>query len=208
MDTDLIARVFLSTFMLMLMVVYSAKQAAHIARDRSAPIYYGSGGSEQRRIRQVFNIARSAILSLCVARVFFPNIDAYAGPLPALESDTLRAAGAALLLLGAWRAFYAHTYMGALWRSGLPSPSAYGDMPDALLQRGPFARSRNPIFVGVHMTQLGLFAIWPCLFTLACLVIGMVALDRQRRLEEVSLTARFGASYTAYRARTPRWLGL
>ncbi|MBX2856064.1 MAG: isoprenylcysteine carboxylmethyltransferase family protein [Rhodobacteraceae bacterium] len=206
MTTEMFLRAFLATFFVVLAVAYSAKLAAQRSRDGHVEVYRGAAGGVQRWGRRLFELFRALILAAVVARAPFPEIDAWLGPMPVVQHPAIGLIGAALLLSGAWVVLYAHNYMGALWRSGSPMAEEAADRPEALLQRGPFGRSRNPIFLGVQAMQLGLFMALPCLFTLISLLVGVVVLRRQVAVEERDLTDRFGPSYRAYAARTPRWV--
>lgn len=206
MDVDTFLRVFIATFVAMVAIVYSAKHAAMATRDGRPPVSRGAPGSQQRSGRVVFEVFRTIIALVVLIRVVAPEIDAFAGSAPFLTSPVIGLSGAALMLVGGWLTFYGHAYMGELWRSGVPTRSELETRADALLQRGPYARSRNPIFLGVLVTQFGLMLAWPSVFTLLCFGVGLVVLRRQVKLEERSLKARFGTSYAAYRARTPRWI--
>jgi protein-S-isoprenylcysteine O-methyltransferase Ste14 len=77
----------------------------------------------------------------------------------------------------------------------------------ALITDGPFAKSRNPIYLAntLLVTGLGLlFGIgWLVLAGLAGAVLTQkLAIEREER----HLAARFGADWQDYAARTPRWL--
>lgn len=72
---------------------------------------------------------------------------------------------------------------------------------------GPFAFSRNPIYVSDWLIYLGVTLIfataWPLLFApLVWLIIRFAVI----RHEEAHLAARFGDDYTLYRQRVRRWL--
>lgn len=76
-----------------------------------------------------------------------------------------------------------------------------------LVTRGPFARSRNPIYVSDWFVYLGatllLKTFWPLLLAPAVYLAmrhGVIA------HEEAHLEARFGAEYLDYKARVKRWL--
>jgi protein-S-isoprenylcysteine O-methyltransferase Ste14 len=80
--------------------------------------------------------------------------------------------------------------------------------PDYLLQSGPYRFSRNPMYVA----EAAMWAGWTLLLgsptvagATALLALG---LSRAVTLEEEALAARFGKTWQAYAARTPRWLGL
>jgi protein-S-isoprenylcysteine O-methyltransferase Ste14 len=77
----------------------------------------------------------------------------------------------------------------------------------ALITDGPFAKSRNPIYVGNTLLVAGaglLFGIgWLVLAGLAGAVLTQkLAIEREER----HLAARFGPDWEDYKARTPRWL--
>lgn len=77
----------------------------------------------------------------------------------------------------------------------------------ALITDGPFARSRNPIYVGNTLLMLSaglLFGIaWFLLLGFAAaLAVQKLAIEREER----HLAARFGAAWDEYARRTPRWL--
>lgn len=205
MDSDLLLRTFLATFFICLAVAYSAKQAALSARDGDPRVHYGDKGSTQRGGRLVFNVFRTAIFAAMILRAPFPEIDPYLGAL-AIDVGLLNYFGAGLMLIGLWVVFYAHNYMGELWRSGVAPLENWDDQAGGLLQKGPFGRSRNPIFLGVQLAQLGFFFAFPSVFTAICLIACVLVLHRQVRIEERDLEARFGPSYLAYASRTPRWV--
>ena len=77
----------------------------------------------------------------------------------------------------------------------------------ALITDGPFAKSRNPIYLGNTMLVTGagfLFGIaWliPAGF-IAAFAVQKLAIEREER----HLESRFGAAWKAYAAQTPRWL--
>ena len=79
----------------------------------------------------------------------------------------------------------------------------------ALITDGPFAKSRNPIYLGNTLLMLGaglLFGIaW---FLLAGLSAAYLVQKLAIEPEERHLAAKFGAAWRDYTARTPRWLKL
>ena len=75
------------------------------------------------------------------------------------------------------------------------------------MQTGPFALSRNPVFLGQALLFVGLFLAFPDL--VQCLVSAAIiaALSVQVRIEERLLARAYGDAYADYRARVPRWIG-
>jgi protein-S-isoprenylcysteine O-methyltransferase Ste14 len=78
---------------------------------------------------------------------------------------------------------------------------------DALVTSGPFARFRNPIYLGDTMVLLGLAELTKNVWLVAgaagfvALVTWLAILPEERHLE-----ARFGEAYQAYKAGSRRWL--
>lgn len=81
------------------------------------------------------------------------------------------------------------------------------DPVTALVTQGPFARTRNPIYLADAVAYLGgalvLESWWPLpLLPLAVIATRRLVIDR----EEDYLRERFGPAYEAYAARVRRWL--
>jgi protein-S-isoprenylcysteine O-methyltransferase Ste14 len=76
-----------------------------------------------------------------------------------------------------------------------------------LLTRGPYAYSRNPMYISELTLWLGWAVFYGNVGVLIGLVILLALLVPGARYEERVLEARFGDAYRAYRSRVPRWLG-
>jgi protein-S-isoprenylcysteine O-methyltransferase Ste14 len=78
---------------------------------------------------------------------------------------------------------------------------------DCLVCNGPFAWSRNPIYLCDWLVYAGvtllLHSVWPLLLAPLVWVVMRHAVIAH---EEAHLAARFGAQYTAYCQRVRRWL--
>lgn len=76
-----------------------------------------------------------------------------------------------------------------------------------LLDSGPYAISRHPIYAGLVVAALGLAVLRrrpePLLAWASLVAVLTVKTSR----EEVQLAERFGERYEEYRRRTPRFLG-
>ncbi|HUG63483.1 MAG TPA: isoprenylcysteine carboxylmethyltransferase family protein [Methylomirabilota bacterium] len=80
---------------------------------------------------------------------------------------------------------------------------------DALVTSGPFAWSRNPIYLGNTLLLFGLSIAFDTLWLAAAAAIAAVAVHWLAiRREERHLAARFGDAWHRYAAVTPRWLGV
>jgi protein-S-isoprenylcysteine O-methyltransferase Ste14 len=82
-----------------------------------------------------------------------------------------------------------------------------GDATTTLIQRGPFAWSRNPLYVGLLAGSAGVGLLLGSTWALVALPLEW-ALLRWGAVapEEEYLAAKFGATYAGYRSRVRRWL--
>lgn len=79
--------------------------------------------------------------------------------------------------------------------------------PKYLLKHGPYALTRNPMYIAVMSLWLGWALFYGSVAVLAgCGVSWLVTRFLVLR-EERALEARFGARFVAYRKSVPRWLG-
>jgi protein-S-isoprenylcysteine O-methyltransferase Ste14 len=194
-----VSRVFLATYFIAVGVFYVAKMAGVRQRTGEKSQHYGPVGRAQFWGRAVFEGFRMAILLACILRVIDPQLDAYLGPLTFGQmTPALQALGVGLLLAALALVIYAHSFLGAQWRSGVPT-----DGPAAFITNGVYARLRHPIFLGVHLGQMGLALAWPSIFTAVCLIVGFVVIQIQARVEEKRMLRAFGRPYAAYRRATP-----
>ncbi|MBL8207126.1 MAG: isoprenylcysteine carboxylmethyltransferase family protein [Blastocatellia bacterium] len=76
-----------------------------------------------------------------------------------------------------------------------------------LVQSGPYRFTRNPMYVGLTATYLGIAVLTNLLWTLMFLPIVLIVLQRAViRREERYLTNAFGNAYQEYCQRVRRWL--
>jgi len=82
-----------------------------------------------------------------------------------------------------------------------------GERSNALITRGPYRFSRNPMYVGLTLAYVGEAGIlgqnWPLvLLPLTLAYVNWIVIP----LEESRLSEVFPAEYTEYRARVRRWI--
>lgn len=91
-------------------------------------------------------------------------------------------------------------------RRGGGGPGQSGPPPEHLVRTGPYAWTRNPMYLGhlVFLTGLTLATRSP-LAALA-LAVNIPWFDRHARRDEERLAELFGPEYLEYRDRVPRWV--
>lgn len=79
--------------------------------------------------------------------------------------------------------------------------------PSSLVTTGPFAYTRNPMYLGLALLLTG-WGVWLGSSTPLLVVPLFVALIHNRFIlrEEPFMAERFGDAYAAYRTRVRRWL--
>jgi protein-S-isoprenylcysteine O-methyltransferase Ste14 len=91
--------------------------------------------------------------------------------------------------------------MGEAWRIGIDT-----EHRTPLVQTGIYRISRNPIYIGVVITLSGLFLIIPNALTLLIMIVGLVLIGVQVRLEEEHVGKMYPLEYADYCQRVRRWL--
>jgi protein-S-isoprenylcysteine O-methyltransferase Ste14 len=82
-----------------------------------------------------------------------------------------------------------------------------GEPSTTVIDSGPFARSRNPLYVGLLVASAGIALLAGSLWALVALPLEWALLQWGAVLpEEQYLSVKFGAAYADYRARVRRWL--
>ena len=97
------------------------------------------------------------------------------------------------------------TSVRQFWAAGTPVP---GDRPStAVVDRGPYRFSRNPIYVAFSLLQLGIATWADSVWLLATLagavaVMALVVIPREERY----MARKFGGRYLDYKQRVRRWV--
>ena len=89
--------------------------------------------------------------------------------------------------------------MSTSWRIGIDEINKTELKPS-----GIFSISRNPIFLGMNLSVLGVFFILPNAFTFFLTLTTYFIIQIQIRLEEELLTRQHGKHYENYRQLTRR----
>ncbi|HUI94151.1 MAG TPA: isoprenylcysteine carboxylmethyltransferase family protein [Xanthobacteraceae bacterium] len=110
----------------------------------------------------------------------------------------LGALGAALALAGIAFAIWARRVLGRNW-SGLVMGVRDGH---ELVQTGPYAIVRHPIYTGLALAMLGTALTIGTLFAWLGVAAGLCGILLRVAIEERLMAAEFGAAHAAYRQRT------
>lgn len=204
----LFARVSLALFWLIMTVL----GLIVIKRKRSGDIS-GFGGIPPSDVpRWGFVTIPLAILSfiylslLTILYVWTPNLVLnyvfYMFPLDTFILETLESIGGGLTLLGAMIFLTAFFHLGSSIRLLLPKQNER----TRLMTDGWYAHSRNPLYLGLHVSMIGWALIFPSLLVVVALVIFLANQHFRILLEEDFLEKQFGDEYRDYKKQVRRYL--
>lgn len=158
------------------------------------------GDPTHRFVAHIFGVVVVGLFVYFAAVVLVPSVEQTLGLLPWAVNDVTRLASVLLMGFGTVGTAYAQISMGSSWRIGIPSEAP------PLRTEGPFALSRNPIFLGMLVFVLGMTLWSPSAVTIALLAASYISIEIQIRSEEAFLERVHGEAYRAYRRRVRRWI--
>jgi protein-S-isoprenylcysteine O-methyltransferase Ste14 len=163
------------------------------------PITFGKEDTAHNYIGLVMKIL-IALLFLSV--VLFSLGSAYYEflvPISYLENKNLKMGGIILIHLSLLWIGIAQYQMSNSWRIGIDEKNK-----TELVTKGIFSVSRNPIFLGMIISVLGLFLIIPTALSFCLLVTTYFIIQIQIRLEEDFLEKQHSQTYINYKLKTKR----
>lgn len=121
----------------------------------------------------------------------------------ALSRRRLHPAGVPLMAWGYLQYRLAGSYR--ITRAGGPPGMSQG-RPDQLVTTGPYALTRNPMYLGHLLFLTGLTLATRSPLSLAVTAALVPWFDERARQDHRRLVEMFGPAYEDYAARVPRWL--
>ena len=118
-----------------------------------------------------------------------------------LENPTSQKIGWSLLIISLVWVWVSQSQMAVSWRIGIDQKNK-----SELVTKGLFSISRNPIFFGIMIANVGLFLVIPNAFTLLIISLSTLSINTQIRLEEEFLKGEFGEKYIKYCKKVRRWI--
>lgn len=118
-----------------------------------------------------------------------------------LENEILFKIGWGFLIVSLILVWFAQSQMANSWRIGIDKKNK-----TKLVTKRLFSISRNPIFLGIMLANIGLFLIIPNAFTLLIISLSTISINTQIRLEEDFLKLEFGNDYLKYSKKVRRWI--
>jgi protein-S-isoprenylcysteine O-methyltransferase Ste14 len=138
-------------------------------------------------------------LALCVPLFYFLWIPLF--KIPVNTGRVLDILGLFVFLAGCAFVLWARRTLGKMW--GLSTSRNVMLRDDhQIIQDGPYAFVRNPMYFGWWVAMCGLLLVYPTWVVLLFLVFSVVSFAGRARREDKALSKRFGEAWTEYKRRT------
>jgi len=187
-------------FIIFFLLVFVLRSFLLWKKTNVNPLTFNKGDDAHGYNGKVFGFISIVELIIVSIHAFVPTWHKYLLRFWYLENETLVYIGWALLILSLVLIWFAQTNMKDSWRIGIDEKNK-----TELVTDGFFAISRNPIFLGIMIANVGLFLVLPNAFTMLIIALSTVSVNTQIRLEEAFLYSEFGEEYKYYKAKVRRW---
>ncbi len=195
---ELLIKIFLPVyFILFFGISFVAKTIIVARRIRKNPLVLPQDESAYALVGNYFKLCLTGIFLYVILFTFLPESSFL--PVDFLEVELLKFVGLTLMLLALVWTIIAQNQMKDSWRIGIDN-----DMKTELVTSGLFSVSRNPVFLGMIVSLIGLFLITPNAVSLLFLILGYVLIQIQIRLEEEFLYRQHGEKYLDYLIKVRR----
>ena len=165
------------------------------------PITFGKNDNAHNYIGFIMKVLIAVLFFAVLIFSFSQRIYQYLNPVLYLQNSVTQGIGIALIHLALIWISIAQYQMSNSWRIGIDELNK-----TALVTKGIFSISRNPIFFGMIISVNGLFFIIPNTLTFFLTVTTYIVIQIQIRLEEEFLERLHGQEYINYKIKTRRLL--
>jgi len=188
-------------FIVFFLLVFVTRSYMSWKRTGINPLTFNKGDDAHGYNGKVFLFV--SILELIVISIYAFKESWYEYLLPFwyLENSILVKIGWAFLIISLILIWVAQSQMADSWRIGIDEKNK-----TKLVTKGLFSISRNPIFLGIMIANIGVLLVMPNAFTLLIISLSTISVNTQIRLEEEFLKREFGTEYSAYMNSVRRWL--
>lgn len=188
-------------FIVFFLLVFVLRSFLLWKKTKINPLTFNKGDDAHGFNGKIFGIISIIELATVSIYAFVPSWHKYLLSFWYLENDNLVYVGWTLLISSLVFVWFAQSSMKESWRIGIDEEN-----DTKLITNGLFKISRNPIFLGVIVANVGLFLVLPNAFTLLIVALSIVSINTQVRLEEEFLKKQFGNEYSEYSKKVRRWV--
>ena len=163
------------------------------------PITFGKNDNAHDYIGFIMKVLIVLLFVAVLTYSMSEKMYSYLVPISYLQTQTLTIIGLALIHIALVWITIAQFQMSNSWRIGIDEKNK-----TKLVTDGVFSISRNPIFLGMIISVLGLFFIVPNALTFFLTITTYIIIQIQIRLEEDFLQKQHDQDYVNYKLKTKR----
>ncbi len=165
------------------------------------PITFGKNDNAHDYIGFIMKVLIVLLFVAVLTYSMSEKMYSYLVPISYLQTQILTITGLALIHIALVWISFAQFQMSNSWRIGIDEENK-----TKLVTDGVFSISRNPIFLGMIISVLGLFLILPNTLTFFLTITTYIVIQIQIRLEEEFLQKQHAQDYVNYKLKTKRLL--
>ena len=163
------------------------------------PITFGKNDNAHDYIGFIMKVLIVLLFVAVLTYSMSEKMYSYLVPISYLQTQILTITGLALIHIALVWISFAQFQMSNSWRIGIDEENK-----TKLVTDGVFSISRNPIFLGMIISVLGLFLILPNTLTFFLTITTYIVIQIQIRLEEEFLQKQHAQDYVNYKLKTKR----
>lgn len=193
-------RYYLPFFLLAYLIITFVVPSIKVYRQTGInPVTFGKTDNAHDYIGSIMKILTGLLAFSVLSFSLSEEVYTYLNPIEYLGLDWLKYIG--LFLVHATLAWIvvAQSHMKLSWRIGIDTENKTD-----LIKGGVFNISRNPIFLGMILSTVGIFLILPNSLTFFIAATSYIIIQVQIRLEEEHLSKQHGGVYTEYKQAVRR----
>jgi protein-S-isoprenylcysteine O-methyltransferase Ste14 len=193
-------RFYLPIFILLNLLVTFVIPSVRVYRKTGVnPVTFGSDDNAHDYIGFIMKVLTGLLVVSVLIFSLSPKVYEYLVPIRFLNASWLAMIGLAIMHLAFIWTIVAQYHMRMSWRVGIDTVNKTD-----LITNGLFRISRNPIFLGMIVSVVGLFLTIPNALTLMIAFSTYILIQIQIRLEEDHLVRQHGQLYNEYRMKVNR----
>jgi len=190
--------IFLITYLLITFVLPSVRVYKKTGIN---PVTFGKSDNAHDYIGSIMKVLTGLLVATVLLFSLSTNAYNYLNPINYLKHDWIKYTGLFLIHASLLWIIIAQQHMKQSWRIGIDEKNK-----TELITNGLFGISRNPIFLGMILSTVGIFLIIPDIITFFVAATSFIVIQIQIRLEEEYLHKQHDTAYTQYRKMVRRLL--
>lgn len=192
---------YLPLFLLVYLVITFVLPSVRVYKKTGInPVTFGKSDNAHDYIGAIMKVLTALLVIAVLLFSLSANAYKYLNLISFLRIDWLQYTGLFIIHASLIWIVIAQYHMKQSWRIGIDEKNR-----TELITTGLFSLSRNPIFLGMILSTIGIFLIIPDTITFFVAVTSYIVIQIQIRLEEGFLLKQHGTVYTGYK-RTVRRL--